>query len=90
MDFAVHIHQSGPFRTLPIYEPGLMSIKNNGRVTLVAQMVIWDISGEHLCKGNLTNQFFRLRADIPKGQSLMIDDFGSRPGRTHQRASFDN
>ena len=71
MDFAVHIHQSGPFRTLPIYEPGLMSIKNNGRVTLVAQMVIWDISGEHLCKGNLTNQFFRLRADIPKGQSLM-------------------
>ena len=71
MDFAVHIHQSGPFKSLPIYEPSLMSIKNNGRVTLVARMVIWDQSGEHLCKGNLTNQFFRLRADIPKQQSLM-------------------
>ena len=71
MDFAVHIQQSGPYKSLPIYEPSLMSIKSNGRVTLVAHMVIWDSSGEHLCKGNLTNQFFRLRADVPQGKSLL-------------------
>ena len=67
----MHVHQSGPFKSLPIYEPSLMGIKNNGRVTLVAHLIIWHPSGEHLCKGNLTNQFFRLRADIPENQSLM-------------------
>ena len=71
MEYGVHIHHDGPYKSLPIYEPSLMSVKNNGRATLVAHLVIWDSSGEHLCRGNLKNQFFRLKADIEKGHSLI-------------------
>ena len=67
MDFAVHIHQSGQYQGLPIYEPNLMSIRDGGRATLVAHIVIWDENDEHLCKGHLTKQFFKLCTKLPKG-----------------------
>lgn len=67
MDFAVHIHQAGPHQGLPIYEPNLMSIREGGRATLVAHLVVWDEKGEHLCKGHLTKQFFKLQANLPEG-----------------------
>ena len=63
----MHIHQSGPYQGLPIYEPSLMGIREGGRATLVAHVTVWDEQGEHLCKGHLTRQFFKLRESLPKG-----------------------
>ena len=44
-----------------------MSIRDGGRATLVAHVIVWDERGEHLCKGHLTKQFFKLQTELPQG-----------------------
>ncbi len=44
-----------------------MGIRNGARATLVAHVVIWDEKGEHLCRGHLTKQFFKLRDELAYG-----------------------
>lgn len=44
-----------------------MGIRDGGRATLVAHVVIFGKEGEHLCKGHLTKQFFKLQTQLQSG-----------------------
>lgn len=51
------------------YEPSLLSLHSGHRVALVATIEVRDntVGGGHLCKGLLSGQRFRLRAEVPPG-----------------------
>lgn len=65
----MRIHESGPFKGLPIYEERIGRIVSGQRVTLVAMVDIYDEQHGHLCSGFLTKQQFRLQGSVTKGIS---------------------
>eukprot|EP00435_Cladocopium_sp_Y103_P051551 s1144_g16.t1 len=69
MEFGVNLHHEGVFHGLPQYEPSLLASADGHRVSLVATVEVRDhSSGQgHLCRGLLTGQRFRLRANVPTG-----------------------
>ena len=69
MEFGTPLHTDGKYKGLPQYEQKLWEIKTGGRTTLVASVIVWSPHGDrgHLCRGLQYNQFFRLKAAVPKG-----------------------
>ena len=69
MEWGINVVPSGQFKGLPDYEPQLLAFPSGKRVSLVATVEVRDntVGGGHLCKGLLTNQRFRLKAEIPNG-----------------------
>ena len=67
MEFGIPIHHSGTYKGLPNFEESLVQLKEGRRTNLVADILIHDPSGGHLCRSNIRRQQFILQADVPSG-----------------------
>lgn len=65
MEFAIPIHHSGPYKGLPVFEEILVQLKEGRRTNLVADVLIHDSSGGHICRSQIRRQQFILQADLP-------------------------
>ena len=65
MEFGIPIHHSGPFKGLPNFEESLVQLKEGRRTNLVADILIHDSSGGHICRSQIRRQQFILQADLP-------------------------
>ena len=76
MDFAVHLHEGGPWIGLPKYEENLFEcVSKKGRTSVVAKVLMFDRHGSagHLCRSQINSQMFHLRTDIdPTTTSVTI------------------
>ena len=69
MEWGVTLVSSGPYQGLPDFEPSLLGLRPGHRVSLVATIEVRDhkTGGGHLCRGIITGQRFRLKAEVPAG-----------------------
>ena len=66
MDFAIPLHLSGGYKGLPNYEESLVQLKEGRRTNLVADIVIHDPHGGHVCRSQIRRQQFLLQGEIPE------------------------
>ena len=67
MEYAVKVHQSGPWKGLPVYEECLQEVSAKGaRTNIVAKVSMTDGFGESgtLCRGVITGQSLMQRVHI--------------------------
>ena len=64
MEFAIPIHHSGVYKGLPNFEESLVQLKEGRRTNLVADVVIHDPHGGHVCRSLIRRQQFLLQTDI--------------------------
>ena len=65
MEFGIPIHHSGTYKGLPNFEESLVQLKEGRRTNLVADILIHDSSGGHLCRSHIRRQQFILQAEVP-------------------------
>ena len=67
MEFAIPVFHSGHYKGLPNFEESLIQLKEGRRTNLVADILIHDKHGGHICRSQIRRQQFLLQADLPVG-----------------------